>query len=69
MATRPCLDGKAYVQNSGLSLGLLELMKVRVSQINGCAFCIAMHVPLARKHGISERPIATSRRLARSADL
>ncbi|HXP96765.1 MAG TPA: carboxymuconolactone decarboxylase family protein [Telmatospirillum sp.] len=44
----------AYVQNSGLSLGLLELVKMRVSQINGCAFCIAMHVPLARKHGVSE---------------
>ncbi len=44
----------SYVQNSGLSLGLLELVKIRVSQINGCAFCIAMHVPLARNHGIGE---------------
>jgi len=44
----------SYVQNSGLGLGLLELVKMRVSQINGCAFCIAMHVPLARKHGISD---------------
>lgn len=44
----------SYVQNSGLDLGLLELVKIRVSQLNGCAFCIAMHVPLARRHGISE---------------
>ena len=44
----------SYVQNSGLSLGLLELIKMRVSQINGCAFCLAMHVPLARKHGVSD---------------
>ena len=44
----------SYVQNSGLPLGLLELVKMRVSQINGCAFCIAMHVPLARKHGVSD---------------
>ncbi|CAA7627258.1 conserved hypothetical protein [Candidatus Terasakiella magnetica] len=44
----------SYVQNSGLDLGLLELIKIRVSQINGCAFCIAMHVPLGRKHGVSE---------------
>jgi AhpD family alkylhydroperoxidase len=44
----------SYVQNSGLPLGLLELVKIRASQINGCAFCIAMHVPLARKHGVSE---------------
>ena len=34
-----------YVQKSGLDLGLLELVKVRVSQINGCAFCLAMHIP------------------------
>jgi len=43
-----------YVQKSGLDLGLLELVKVRASQINGCAFCLAMHVPLARQHGVSE---------------
>ena len=43
-----------YVQNSGLDLGLLELVKIRVSQINGCAFCLAMHAPLARQNGVSE---------------
>ena len=43
-----------YVQNSGLNLGLLELIKVRISQINRCAFCLAMHVPLARQNGISQ---------------
>lgn len=43
-----------YVQNSGLGLGLLELVKMRASQLNGCTFCIAMHVPLALKHGISQ---------------
>ncbi len=47
----------AYVQGSGLDLGLLELVKMRASQINGCAFCISMHVPLARKHGISEEKL------------
>jgi AhpD family alkylhydroperoxidase len=44
----------SYVQNSGLDLGLLELVKIRASQINGCAFCLAMHVPLARKNGVSD---------------
>ena len=44
----------SYVQHSGLPLGLLELVKMRASQLNGCAFCIAMHVPLARKHGVSD---------------
>ncbi|HJU70805.1 MAG TPA: carboxymuconolactone decarboxylase family protein [Paucimonas sp.] len=46
-----------YVQNAGLDLGLLELVRLRVSQINGCAFCVAMHVPLARKYGLSENQI------------
>ncbi len=44
----------SYVQKSGLDLGLLELVKIRVSQINGCAFCLAMHIPLARKNGVSD---------------
>jgi AhpD family alkylhydroperoxidase len=44
----------SYVQKSGLDLGLLELVKMRVSQINGCAFCLAMHAPLARQHGVGE---------------
>jgi AhpD family alkylhydroperoxidase len=43
----------SYVQNSGLNLGLLELVKIRVSQINGCAFCLAMHIPLARQNGVT----------------
>jgi AhpD family alkylhydroperoxidase len=43
----------SYVQNSGLNLGMLELVKIRVSQINGCAFCLAMHVPLARQNGVT----------------
>ena len=33
-----------YVDECGLDKLLLELVKIRVSQINGCAFCIAMHV-------------------------
>jgi len=44
----------SYVQKSGLDLRLLELVKIRVSQINGCAFCLAMHVPLARQNGVSD---------------
>jgi len=44
----------SYVQKSGLDLGLLELVKIRVSQINGCAFCLGMHIPLGRQHGVSE---------------
>ena len=46
-----------YVQGCGLDLGLLELVRLRISQINGCAFCVAMHIPLARKYGLSEHQI------------
>lgn len=34
---------QAYVDNSGLDHSLLELICVRVSQINGCAYCVDMH--------------------------
>lgn len=46
-----------YVQKSGLEKSLLELVKIRASQINGCAFCIDMHVRDARAAGESEQRI------------
>ncbi|MBN2910259.1 carboxymuconolactone decarboxylase family protein [Polycladomyces sp. WAk] len=33
-----------FVRNSGLDPKLFELIKIRVSQINGCTFCLDMHV-------------------------
>ena len=44
--------GKA-VDESGLDKALTELIKVRASQINGCAFCLQMHLGIARKLGIA----------------
>ncbi len=44
-----------YVHGSGLEQGLLELVKTRVSQLNGCAFCIDMHTKDARVLGESEQ--------------
>lgn len=43
-----------YVSTCGLEASLLELVKIRSSQINGCAFCIAMHVREAAKLGESQ---------------
>ena len=40
---------------AGLNDGLLELVNVRVSQINRCAACLSSHVPAARKAGVSQR--------------
>jgi AhpD family alkylhydroperoxidase len=42
---------QTYVDNSGLDRRLRELIKIRASQINGCAYCIAMHTRDARKLG------------------
>ena len=42
-----------YVVQSGLSKGLLDLVFLRVSQINGCAYCIGMHSADLLKGGMS----------------
>src|SRR4051812_41324421 len=46
---------EAYVRGSGLDHKLVELVKVRASQINGCAYCIDMHWKDARAAGESEQ--------------
>lgn len=44
-----------YIKNCGLEQSLIELVKMRASQINGCAFCLVMHSTDARKNGESEK--------------
>src|SRR5919206_636968 len=44
-----------YVDESGLEHSLIELVKTRVSQINGCAYCIDMHTKDARALGETEQ--------------
>ena len=44
-----------YVRHCGLEPALLELVKLRASQINGCAYCIDMHTKDARAHGEAEQ--------------
>ena len=46
---------EAQVQASGLEKWLIELVKTRASQINGCAFCINMRTHDARKQGETEQ--------------
>ena len=46
---------EAQIQGSGLEQSLIELVKTRASQINGCAYCINMHTSDARKHGETEQ--------------
>jgi AhpD family alkylhydroperoxidase len=45
----------SYVHKCGLERGLLELVKLRASQINGCAHCIDMHSKELRADGESEQ--------------
>jgi AhpD family alkylhydroperoxidase len=45
----------AYVRQCGLEQPLIELVKVRASQINGCAYCLDMHTKVARARGESEQ--------------
>jgi AhpD family alkylhydroperoxidase len=45
------------VEKSGLEPELLELVKLRSSQLNGCAFCLQMHATDARKMGMSEEKL------------
>ncbi|MGE6226345.1 carboxymuconolactone decarboxylase family protein [Paenibacillus chitinolyticus] len=46
-----------YLGSTSLDKSLKELIKIRASQINGCAFCIDMHTKDARKHGETEQRI------------
>ncbi len=48
---RAMLDFDSYIEGCGLDHRLLELVKLRTSQINGCAFCIDMHARKLRQAG------------------
>jgi AhpD family alkylhydroperoxidase len=45
------------VTDSGLDKALVELVKLRVSQINGCAFCLQFHLNIIRKLDVDPRKL------------
>ncbi|EID11991.1 carboxymuconolactone decarboxylase family protein [Mycolicibacterium phlei] len=45
------------VASKDIDVELGELIKIRASQINHCAFCLDMHMRDARKHGVSEQKL------------
>jgi AhpD family alkylhydroperoxidase len=49
------LDFTQGVHKGGLEESLMELVKIRASQINGCAFCLDMHTAAARNRGETEQ--------------
>src|SRR4051812_24800670 len=54
-AIKLMLAFSAGTEKLGLEHSLLELVKLRASQVNGCAFCVDMHAADARKGGETER--------------
>ena len=54
-AIKAMLAFSAATEKLGLEPSLLELVKLRASQVNGCAFCVDMHAADARKGGETER--------------
>ena len=46
---------ETYVRRCGLERSLLELVRLRASQINGCAYCVDMHMKDARAEGETEQ--------------
>lgn len=56
-AVKPLVDLDKYLKSSSLTARHNLLIKIRVSQINGCAYCINMHTKDARKLGETEQRI------------
>lgn len=47
----------AELERAGIDPGLRELLRLRASQINGCAYCVDMHARAARKAGVSPQRV------------
>ncbi|MFC7439752.1 carboxymuconolactone decarboxylase family protein [Laceyella putida] len=56
-AFQTMLQLEKFIKTSGLDPKLYELIKLRASQLNGCAFCVDMHAKEMRKMGESEQRI------------
>lgn len=58
----PHVDGamahlSTALQTSELGMQLIELVYIRASQINRCAFCLSVHIPNGRKTGLTDQRI------------
>lgn len=54
-ALKAVLQLETYVQSSGLDRRFIHLIKLRASQINGCAYCVDMHIRESRHDGMSDQ--------------
>lgn len=58
-ALQAMLGLEKYLHECSLETALLELLRVRASQINGCAYCLDMHTKDARAAGETEQRLYT----------
>ncbi|RKT27105.1 AhpD family alkylhydroperoxidase [Paraburkholderia sp. RAU2J] len=58
-AIKALIGVEERIGKSALEKSLIELVRLRASQINGCAYCVDMHTADARKGGETERRLAT----------
>lgn len=58
-AFKGLLAASKAVEESSIEHGLMELLFLRVSQINGCGYCMDMHGTALRKAGIEPRKLDT----------
>jgi AhpD family alkylhydroperoxidase len=58
-STKGLTELARYVRAGGLPAPLLELVKIRASQINGCAYCLDLHYRRARRAGVPEAQLDT----------
>lgn len=56
-ALKLMISMEEYIRASSIDYALIELIKIRASQINGCAYCLNMHTRDARKNGETEQRI------------
>jgi len=54
-AYEPMIAMEKYVHSAGLDETLVALVKMRASQLNGCAFCLDMHAQEGRQAGLDQR--------------
>ncbi len=54
-AYEPIFALERYIRSGNLDKSLLSLIKVRASEINGCAYCLDMHAREARAAGVDQR--------------
>lgn len=56
-AYAPMIQMEKYVHGGDLDEGLIGLVKIRASELNGCAYCLDMHGREAREAGVDQRKL------------